>query len=479
MSNDRQLPLIFELSKSAAESEKEYSRPDNLESDLFRETAPGLPEVSEPRLVRHCQALANNSFGVNSGPYLLGSCTMKYNPLISEKIAALPGFTNTHPRQPENQKEGWLGLLGEAHEHFARLTGLPFVSLLPAAGAHGEWVALRSIGKYFKNKGDSERREVLVPDSAHGTNPASAALAGFKTVEVNSNQQGRVDLEDLKNKCSNKTAALMLTNPNTLGLFEKDILEIKDIVHDCGAKLYYDGANLNALVGRIRPGRMGFDAVHLNLHKTFAAPHGSGGPGSGPVAFSEELAAFRPYPRLNKTDGGWCFDSDCAESIGRVRSYYGNLGVIVRALVYILRMGDEGLASVSRDAVLAANYLADNMPRELKPAYPLPCQHEFVVSCENLPIAASDFAKRLIDYDIHPPTVYFPLVVPEALMIEPTENLTLEELDYVIEIFKKITEEAKENPGAFDCYPETTLISRPDETKAARKPKLCYRPPGI
>ncbi|MFP4686488.1 MAG: aminomethyl-transferring glycine dehydrogenase subunit GcvPB [bacterium] len=474
---DKQLPLVFELSQELGNSITE--KPRNLPAELYRSQMADLPEVPEPRLVRHYHALAKNSFGVNSGPYLLGSCTMKYNPLLSEKAAGLPGFTNTHPRQEQKQLSGWLELLGEMQEKLSRLTGLPYISFLPAAGAHGEWTALRAIGAFFKDKGELGRTEIIVPDSAHGTNPASASMAGFETVEVKSNSRGRVDLNNLKEKCGPQTAALMLTNPNTLGLFETDILKIKEIVHGCGAKLYYDGANLNAFVGRMRPGDMGFDVIHLNLHKTFAAPHGSGGPGSGPVAFSEELASYRPLPCLEKDGGSWKFNEQSEKSIGKIRSFYGNLGVILKAFVYILRMGERGLAQASRDAVLAANYLAANMPEELQPVYPLPCQHEFVVSCKGLPVTAEDFAKRLIDYGIHPPTVYFPLVVDEALMIEPTESLTLQELDCVSNVFQRVTAEAKDDPERFKNYPETTSVSRPDEAGAARQPQLCYRPPGI
>ncbi len=469
MSGINDSPLIFERNtENPAAGE---APPSTLSEELYRARPVDLPDLPEPRVVRHYHRLSRESFGTDTGPYLLGSCTMKYNPRLSEQLAALPGYTETHPRQPAGQKRGWLEMLGELHDRLARLNGLPAVSLLPAAGAHGEWVALRTIGDYFRDQGE-QRTEVIVPDSAHGTNPASAAVAGFDVVEVDSNERGRVDLDDLRATCNSQTAALMLTNPNTLGLFEEDILEIADIVHSAGARLYYDGANLNPLAGRLPPGDMGFDVVHLNLHKTFGTPHGGGGPGAGPVAFSEELAPYRPLPRLTKREGEWMLGEEAEKSIGRIRSFAPNLTVLVRALVYLQRMGEEGVAQAARDSVLTANYLANRLPAEFQPVYPLPCKHEFVVSCADLPVDASDVAKRLIDFEIHPPTVYFPLVVEEALMIEPTESLSLRELDRVVEAFQQILEEAKEDPDQFKNYPETTRISRPDETTAARRPVL-------
>ncbi len=470
--NKKKTPLLFELEEAETE-EADEKRPEGLPEDLYREDPPRLPEVPEPEVVGHYHELAAETFGTNDGPYLLGSCTMKYNPRLGEELASLPELVNTHPRQSPDQWEGWLEILGDLHDRLSELVGLPVVSLLPAAGAQGEWVGLRSIGEYFASRGE-EREEVLVPDSAHGTNPASATMAGFRTVEVESTPDGRVDPEDLEKKTSRNTAALMLTNPNTLGLFESDIERISKIIREVGGKLYYDGANLNPLVGRIRPGKMGFDVVHLNLHKTFGAPHGMGGPGSGPVAFSKELAEFRPPPRLERQDGKWRFSASSGETMGRIRSFYGNLTVMVKALAYIRRMGGEGLARAGKDSVLAANYLAANMPEDLQAPYPGPCKHEFVVSCADLPISAADFSKRLIDLGIHPPTVYFPLVVEEALMIEPTENLTLSQLDRVLEAFEQIAREAEENPDSFASYPENSRISRPDETQAAREPKLCH-----
>lgn len=448
--------------------------PNHIPDELSRSESPDLPDLPEPQLVRHYHGLSRDTFGVDTGPYLLGSCTMKYNPRLNEEIAGQPGYLNVHPRTPDWGLEGWLETAVELRRRLLRLIGMEEISLLPAAGAQGEWVGLRVIGAYHRSRGDHDRDEVLVPDSAHGTNPASARLSGFKTVEIESNDRGRVDVDDLKANLSDRTAALMLTNPNTLGLFEDDIQEIQSLVHEAGGRLYYDGANLNALVGRIRPGAMGFDVVHMNLHKTFSTPHGSGGPGAGPVGFTEELAPFRPVPRLEQIDGQWTWKNNTDQSIGRIRSFQGNMGILARALAYIQRMGETGLAQVSQDAVLAANYLMEKMPEELPPAQEGPCQHEFVVSCDELPVDAGSFAKRLIDFGVHPPTVYFPMVVPEALMIEPTETLSKRELDRVVEIFQTVTEEAIEDPEVVESAPHSTRIQQPDEAVAARNPRLTW-----
>ncbi len=448
--------------------------PDHIPKALRRTDPPDLPDVPEPQLVRHYHQLSRRSFGVDTGPYLLGSCTMKYNPRLNERIAGLPGYSAVHPRMSDRSLEGWLEVAVELRRRLLRLVGLEEISLLPAAGAQGEWVGLRVIGAFHRANGDENRRDVLIPDSAHGTNPASANLCGFDAVEVESNDRGRVKVEDLKRKLSERTAALMLTNPNTLGLFENDIMEIQSLVHEVGGRLYYDGANLNALVGRVRPGSMGFDVVHLNLHKTFSTPHGSGGPGAGPVAFSRELAPYRPVPRLEQDGDRWVWADESDRSIGRIRSFQGNMGVLVRALAYIQRMGETGLERVSADSVLAANYLRKKMPDELPPSHEGPCQHEFVVSCEDLPVKAGEFAKRLIDFGVHPPTVYFPLVVPEALMIEPTETLSKRELDRVAEVFGIVTEEALEDPETVRTAPHSTPIRQPDEAQAARDPRLTW-----
>jgi glycine dehydrogenase subunit 2 len=468
LNNENNLLVEKETPKDTSDPVQE--KPEELPDALFRDDQPDLPFVPEPQVVRHYHNLSRDSFGVDTGPYLLGSCTMKYNPKLNEDLAALGGYLNSHPRQPVDQLEGWIELMATLHDKLATLTGLPSVSLLPAAGAQGEWVALRVIGEYFQEQGETQRTEVLVPDSAHGTNPASASIAGFDVVEIESNERGRVSLDDLRENVGEQTAALMLTNPNTLGLFEEDILEVQEIVHEAGGRLYYDGANLNALAGRIRPGAMGFDVVHMNLHKTFTTPHGAGGPGSGPVSFTEELAPYRPVPRLNQSGDSWDIEREADLSIGEIRSYLGNMGVLVRALGYIQRIGEKGLAQVSKDAVLNANYLLKRMPEEFERVHEPPCKHEFVVTCDPLPVDAGDVAKRLIDFGIHPPTIHWP--VKNCLMIEPTETLSLQELDRIIEVFEKIVEEAKENPETIKNAPQTTRISRPDEADAAREPIL-------
>lgn len=469
MSNES--ALLTEKAGASKTDDIVEERPDSLPKDLFREDPPEIPRVPEPQVVRHYHKLSRNSFGVDTGPYLLGSCTMKYNPKLNERVANLPGYLRTHPKQPTSQMSGWLNLLGTLHKRLTRLIGLDTVSFLAAAGAQGEWIALRTIGRFFKDRGETQRTEVIVPDSAHGTNPASARIAGFEVVEVNSNNRGRVSIDDLREKVSENTAAIMLTNPNTLGLFEEDILEIQEIVHEAGARLYYDGANLNALVGRMRPGSMGFDVVHLNLHKTFSTPHGAGGPGAGPVAFSDEMAPFRPVPRLVQKDNNtWEIEADAPDSIGYIRSFYGNMGVLVRALAYIQRMGETGLAQVSRDAVMSANYLLERMPDAFNAATNGHCKHEFVVTCDDLPVDADDVAKRLIDFDIHPPTIHWPL--RDCLMIEPTETLDRRELDRIVEVFHQIVEEAEESPEMLKEAPLKTRISRPDEAQAARDPIL-------
>lgn len=466
---DRPVELLPELS-SELQAETEQC-PDSLADELYRQTPPRLPEVPEAQVVRHFHRLSRESFGVDTGSYLLGSCTMKYNPRLNERIAALSDYRNTHPLQSDDQREGWIQLMGTLHQHLSQLTGLPTVSLLPAAGAQGEWVGLRVIRAFLHEKGENQRKDVLIPDTAHGTNPASASLAGYRTVEVESNKRGRMDLDDLRDKAGNRTAALMLTNPNTLGLFEEDILEIGEIVHAAGGRLYYDGANLNALVGRVRPGSMGFDVVHLNLHKTFSTPHGAGGPGAGPVAFTDELAPYRPVPRLLKQQNQWSIEQNHPQSMGAIRSFQGNMLVLARALAYIQRLGETGLGRVSEDAVLNANYLREQMPEELTPAVAGVCEHEFVVTCDELAVDAEDVAKRLIDYGIHPPTIHWP--VRNCLMIEPTESLTQHELDQVIEAFHEIVDEAKKDPERLKKAPHTTRISRPDEAQAARNPILC------
>lgn len=470
--------LIFEISK---EGRKAYSLPPcdvpeaSLDSlipgSMLRSEEVELPEVSEVDVVRHFTNLSNKNYGVDSGFYPLGSCTMKYNPKINEDVASLDGFSHLHPLQPEETVQGALELMYELDNMLSEITGMKRVSLQPAAGAHGELTGLMIIKAYHESRGDNKRNKIIVPDSAHGTNPASAAVAGFEIVEIESDKNGAVDLETLKSVLNDEIAGLMLTNPSTLGLFEKNIKEIADLVHEAGGLLYYDGANTNAIMGIARPGDMGFDVIHLNLHKTFSTPHGGGGPGSGPVGVREDLVRFLPVPVIEMKDGKYVMDYDRPESIGKVKSFYGNFGVAVRAYAYILSMGADGLKEVSQKAVLNANY----MMSKLKKYYNLPmdqvCKHEFVLSglLENEnQIATLDVAKRLLDYGYHPPTIYFPLIVHNAIMIEPTETESLETLDSFIDIMIKISEEAKENPEILKTAPHDTRVRRIDEAKAAR-----------
>ncbi|QTD41708.1 aminomethyl-transferring glycine dehydrogenase subunit GcvPB [Sporosarcina sp. Te-1] len=484
MRNENQ-PLIFEISK---EGRIGYSLPelDVPEVDLtnllpktyIRSEEAALPEVSELDIMRHYTALSNRNHGVDTGFYPLGSCTMKYNPKINEAVARLSGFANIHPLQEESTVQGAMEIMYDLQEHLSEITGMDEVTLQPAAGAHGEWTALMMIRAYHEANGDFNRTKVLVPDSAHGTNPASATVAGFDTITVKSNDNGLVDIEDLKSKVGDDTAALMLTNPNTLGLFEEDILKMAEIVHGVGGKLYYDGANLNAVMAKARPGDMGFDAVHLNLHKTFTGPHGGGGPGSGPVGVKADLAPFLPKPVLVKEGERYTFEYDCPQSIGRVKPFYGNFGIYLRAYTYIRSMGPDGLKAVTEYAVLNANY----MMRRLEPYFDLPypqhCKHEFVLSGrrqKKLGVRTLDMAKRLLDFGFHPPTIYFPLNVEEGMMIEPTETESKETLDSFIDAMIQIAKEVEETPEIVQEAPHTTVVNRLDETKAARQPVLRYK----
>ncbi|WP_458412517.1 aminomethyl-transferring glycine dehydrogenase subunit GcvPB [Schinkia sp. CFF1] len=478
-------PLIFEISK---EGRVGYSLPEldvpevNLEDlfaeDYIRKSEPELPEVSELDIMRHYTALSRRNHGVDSGFYPLGSCTMKYNPKVNEAIVRLPGFGYIHPYQNEKTVQGALELMYELQNDLAEITGMDQVTLQPAAGAHGEWTGLMLIRAYHEANGDLGRTKVIVPDSAHGTNPASATVAGFDAVTVKSDENGLVDLEDLKQVVGDDTAALMLTNPNTLGLFEKNIVEVAKIVHEAGGKVYYDGANLNAILGKARPGDMGFDVVHLNLHKTFTGPHGGGGPGSGPVGVKADLIPFLPVPLVAKNEEGYYFDYNKPQTIGRVKPFYGNFGIYVRAYAYIRTMGPEGLKLVSEYAVLNANY----MMRKLAPYFDLPhdthCKHEFVLSGrrqKKLGVRTLDMAKRLLDFGYHPPTIYFPLNVEECMMIEPTETESKETLDEFIEVMIQIAKEVEETPEAVLEAPHNTVVKRLDETLAARKPVLRYQ----
>ena len=448
-----------------------------LPAAALRVEAPQLPRLSEPELMRHYSRLASMNYSISENFYPLGSCTMKYNPVANEEAARLPGFAWLHPYQGEDTAQGALELMWRLERSLAEIVGVERVCLQPAAGAHGEGTALRMIQAYHRSRGE-ERDQVLVPDSAHGTNPASAALSGFQVVEVRSAPDGRISVEDLKTKLSDRVAALMLTNPNTLGLFEREILDVARHVHAAGAKLYYDGANLNALMGVCRPGDMGFDAVHLNLHKTFTTPHGGGGPGAGPVGVKADLVPFLPVPTVEVDGGRYRLEFERPQSIGRVRSFYGNFGMLVRAYTYILAMGGDGLTQASRDAVLAANYVRSRLEGLLDLPHDGPCQHEFVASARNLQphgIRAIDVAKGLLERGFYAPTVYFPLIVPEAVMIEPTETETKLTLDAFVDALREIVEEAKTDPEGLHGEPRSLPVGRLDEVAAARQPVLRWR----
>lgn len=479
------LPLVFERSRPGRTA---YRLPDldvPVESvdDLgvyARKQPARLPELSEVDVVRHYTALSTRNHGVDSGFYPLGSCTMKYNPKRNERAARLPGFAQIHPYQPESTVQGALALLHRLQLDLAEITGMEAVSLQPAAGAQGEWTGLMMISAYHYDR-RQHRDKVLVPDSSHGTNPASVSMAGLKAVTIPSTPEGAVDLAALRAAVGPDTAALMLTNPSTLGLFEQDILEIAKIVHDAGGLLYYDGANANAILGQTRPGDMGFDVVHLNLHKTFSTPHGGGGPGAGPVGVKSHLAPYLPKPLVvQAVDGQFHLDWNRPQSIGKVKGFYGNFGVLVRAYAYIRTMGPDGLKQVSESAVLSANYLM----KRLSLAYDVPfrriCKHEFVLSGRRQKkqgVKTLDIAKRLLDFGIHPPTIYFPLIVEECLMIEPTESESLETLDEFADIMLQIAKEVESNPEHVKSAPHRTVVGRLDETKAARSPVLHYEWP--
>ena len=447
----------------------------SLPEGLRRKNPPRLPEVAESDLVRHYSALARRTHGLNDGFYPLGSCTMKYNPKIDEEAAALPQFNNVHPLQPEYTVKGCLDVLQMAERMLCEITGMDRMTFQPAAGAHGEFTGLLLIKRYHEARGDHARKKIIVPDSAHGTNPASASMAGMSVVNVPSGPDGCVDPEKLRAVVGPDTAGLMLTNPNTVGLFDQNIMEITQIVHDAGGLCYYDGANLNAVVGSVRPGDIGFDCVHLNLHKTFATPHGGGGPGSGPVGCKKRLAPYLPVPQV-QADGTVLRESP--KSIGQVKAFYGNFLVVVKALAYLLTLGADGLREAAENAVLNANYLMKRLSGSYEMAYDAPCMHEFVMTLEKLKkendVNAMDVAKSLLDYGIHPPTMYFPLIVHEALMVEPTETESIETLDEAAEAFLDIHRRALENPYALHKAPATTPVHRLDEVGAARNPRLRY-----
>lgn len=451
---------------------------DVIPETLMRGTALGLPNVSEPELVRHYTRLSRKNFSIDTHFYPLGSCTMKYNPRITEKIAALRDFTSLHPYQDVDTVQGMLKLLYDTQKMLGALTGMDAYTLQPAAGAHGEFTGLKIIMAYHASKGDTKRRKVIVPDSSHGTNPATAALCGCEVVEIKSNENGLVSSDALKEVLSDEVACLMLTNPNTLGLFEKDILEIAQLVHDAGGFLYYDGANMNALLDIARPGDMGFDVVHLNLHKTFATPHGGGGPGAGPVGVKARFAPFLPVPIVEKTaDDTYTLQGDRPDSIGKVKAYYGNIGVVIKAYCYMRLLGIEGLRAVSRDAIISANYVKAKLQDVFTIPYPGVCMHEFVLSTEMESVTdvhSSDVGKRLLDYGFHAPTVSFPLIVKDALMIEPTETEPKAVLDAFSDAMHAIADELTQDRDTVVHAPHTMPVKRCDEVKAARSPNLRY-----
>ncbi len=482
---EKESKLIFEKSKSGKKIHftpnpniSPEKKKDWIPSSLERRREAILPEVSEPEVVRHFLNLSRKNFSVDTNFYPLGSCTMKYNPKINEDIAANPSFAYLHPYEPEEFAQGILRIFYELEQWLIALTGMDRFSLQPAAGAQGELLGMMIAKAYHRASGDGKRRKVIVPDSSHGTNPASAALYGFEVVTIKSNERGRVDLHELAKATDDQTACLMLTNPNTLGLFEDEILEIQKILHQRGALLYYDGANMNALLGVTRPGDMGFDIVHLNLHKTFSTPHGGGGPGAGPVGVKKRLEKFLPTPLISKKGDSYIWNYDVPDSVGKLKSFFGNSGVLLRAYTYIRSLGIDGLKQVSRDAIINANYLKKKLNGVFVIPYSEYCMHEFVVSAEAqnaFGIHAGDIAKRLLDFGFYAPTVYFPLIVSEAIMIEPTETESKDTLDQFAEAMHEIDRESRECPETVKLAPHTLPISRPDEVAAARNPILTYR----
>lgn len=448
-----------------------------LPERFLRNKTAELPEVAEIDVVRHFTRLSQLNFSVDTNFYPLGSCTMKYNPKVNEDVSMYEGFANLHPYQNHEQCQGILQILYELEETLTEICGMDSFSLQPAAGAHGEFVGML-ISHAYHVKNGKRRNKIIIPDSAHGTNPASASMCGFDIVEIKSNSHGLIDLETLKRSMDNDVAALMLTNPNTLGLFEKDILKIAKIVHDVDALLYLDGANMDAMLGIARPGDMGIDMLHLNLHKTFSTPHGGGGPGAGPLGVVKRFIPFLPVPRIIKKDNSYRWQYDFPESIGRVKPFYGNTGVLIRAYAYLVSVGCEGLGIIAESALVNANYLSTKLSDYVEIPYGERCMHEFVASTRKLKangVTTLDIAKRLLDYGFHSPTIYFPLIVADALMIEPTDTETRETLDEFAEALIKILEEAKTNPEILKIAPHNTPVSRLDEVQAARKPDLRWR----
>lgn len=475
--------LIFELSRPGR---KGYELPKNeynnsgcpIPAELRRQSSLDLPEVSELDVVRHYTNLSTKNFGVDTGYYPLGSCTMKYNPKINEELAVMPQFNNIHPLQSEDTVQGALELYYNLQKALSNIAGFAEFTLNPYAGAHGELTGLMVMRRYHEARGDFKRKKVIIPNSAHGTNPASAMVAGLEVVEVKSRPNGSIDVENLKPLLDDTIAGIMMTNPNTLGMFEIEIMEIAKLVHEAGGLLYYDGANLNPLLGKVRPGDMGFDIMHINLHKTFSTPHGGGGPGSGPVGVAEALVDYLPNPHVKKNDEGKFYVDFGKESLGSVSSFLGNFGVMIKAYAYILTLGKENLKNVGPMATLNANYIKES----LKDDYLLPiegiCKHEFVfdgLKDKSTGVTTLNVAKRLLDYGFHAPTIYFPLLFHESMMIEPTETESLETLDEFIEVMHKVAKEARETPDDVKNAPLTTLVRKLDETTAAKHPILNYK----
>lgn len=478
--------LIFEKSKPGR---KGYSLP-KLEIEIkdintllpekfIRKNAPGLPEVSENEIARHFLRLSHLNYNIEEGLYPLGSCTMKYNPKINEVTSSFSGFQDLHPLANDDMNQGALQVMYELGEALKEISGLQGVSLQPAAGSQGELAGILIFRAYHQAHGNDKRTKILIPNAAHGTNPASAAIAGFEIVELKSNEQGRVDLEDLKSKLGDDVAGFMLTNPNTVGIFEKEILTITKLVKDCGGLTYMDGANLNALLGIARPGDMGFDCMHINLHKTFSTPHGGGGPGSGPICVSERLIPYLPVPQIEKNGDKFIMNFDKPESIGKMHAFWGNFGMYTRALTYIRMNGAEGLRSVSENAILNANYIRALIKDNYKMPYAENGMHEFVLSADyqkELGVSAKDIAKRLLDYGFHAPTIYFPIIVHECMLIEPTETESIENLEKFAEVMNIIAEEARTNPELVTSAPLKTPIRRVDDALAARKLNIRWKP---
>jgi len=481
--------LIFELGEQGrvarGQLPPEAPAADDLPKALLREKRPALPQVSELQAVRHYTRLSQLNFAIDTHVYPLGSCTMKYNPRACNALAMLPGFLERHPLSPPQAGQGFLHCMHELQDILAEVTGMKQVSLAPAAGAQGEFAGVSMIRAYHDARGDSERSEILVPDAAHGTNPASAVMCGYKVREIPTDDDGDVDLDALREVVGPQTAGIMLTNPSTLGVFERHIREIADIVHEAGGLLYYDGANLNAILGKVRPGDMGFDVIHLNLHKTFSTPHGGGGPGAGPVGVNESLLPYLPIPMVGREGERyvWRNADDCPDTIGRLSAFAGNAGVLLRAYIYIRMLGREGMVRVGEYATLNANYLMARLREEgFTAAYPKRrASHEFIITLkkehDEYDISAMDFAKRMLDYGIHAPTMYFPLLVPECLLIEPTETETKEDLDRMVEVFKQIREEAQSDPDKLRGAPHTLPLRRLDEVRAAKQLDLRWYPP--